>query len=195
MGLSPNGNAKAVLLRSLLLPDKPTLVFFSNGNDPVRNGRAPVECARWLDETAAQYSQDINIVVRLHPNEDGSLYRSCRHLRITKSIPELTTTLAGCDGVASLCSTVLYEALLYKKPIWQFYADEWPDLADNWKRGLALRVSSQPELSEMINGMLCERDASVFEPVSNRVFLNHGRATQAVADFVQGQLESLNSNG
>ena len=189
MGVFPNGNARATLLRSLSLPNKPTLVFFSNGNDLVRNGRAPMECARWLDETAAQYSQDINIIVRLHPNEDGSLYRSCRHLRVTKTTPELSTTLAGCDCVASLCSTVLYEALLYNKPIWQFYADEWPDLADNWKCGLALRVSSSAELSKMTNRMLCEKDASVFEAVSNRVFLNHGRATQAVADFVQTQLE------
>jgi hypothetical protein len=153
-----------------------------------------MECARWLDETAAQFSQDINIVVRLHPNEDGSLYRSCRHLRVTKNTPELSTTLAGCDCVASLCSTVLYEALLYKKPIWQFYAEEWPDLADNWKCGLALRVSSSAELSKMTKRLLCEKDASVFEGISNRVFLNHGRATQAVADFVQTQLDTGNSN-
>jgi hypothetical protein len=194
MGLLQNGNARAALLHSLSLPSKPILVFFSNGNDLVRNGRAPIECARWLDETAAQYSNDINVVVRLHPNEDGSLYRSCRHLRVTKNTPELSITLAGCDCVASLCSTVLYEALLYKKPIWQFYADEWPDLADNWKCGLALRVSSPAELSKMMNRMLRESDAGLLADVSSRVFAKHGRATQAVADFVQSQLEAGTSN-
>jgi len=186
---SIKGDAKARLLRPLSLPEKPTLVFFSNGNDLVRNGIAPLDCARWLETTAVQYSNHINVIVRLHPNEDDSLYRGCRHLRVIKESPDLATTLNGCDWVGSLCSTVLYDALLYKKPIWQFYADEWPELADNWKHGLATRISSQADLSETISQSLCGGSAGFVDPEAiDRVFANHGRAVQSVADFVQARL-------
>jgi len=188
---SKKSDAKARLLRPLSLPEKPTLVFFSNGNDLVRNGIAPLECARWLETTAAQYSKDINVIVRLHPNEDDSLYRGCQNLRIIKESPDLATTLHACDWVGSLCSSVLYDALLYRKPIWQFYADEWPELADNWKYDLAVRISSQSELTEMINRALCEGAGTFIDAEkAGRVFVNHGRAVQAVADFIQARLEN-----
>lgn len=189
-----NGHARSAFLRALSLRDRPTLVFFSNGNDLVRNGSAPRECARWIEKTAAQYSDVINVVVRLHPNEDGSLYRDCRHIRITKDCPALPITLDGCDWVGSLCSTVLYDALLYKKPVWQFYADGWPELAENWKYGLALRISSQSELSEMVGRMLhASGDHYAKEDLSARVFKNHGKAYLAIADLVQNHLEAAAS--
>jgi len=176
-------------LESLSLPDKPTLVFFSNGNDLVRNGIAPQKCAEWLEAIAEHYVDQINVVVRLHPNEDGSLYTTCPHLTITKGVPDLATTLEGCDWVGSLCSTVLVEGLLYQKPIWQFYADDWPDLADNWKNGLARRIASADELSSMIGGMLRDGTDSFFNPdLVNRVFINHGCAAQTIADYIAKRL-------
>ncbi|MBI3951340.1 MAG: hypothetical protein HY314_12895 [Acidobacteria bacterium] len=187
---SSDGRGRAALLGALSLPDRPTFVFFSNGNDLVRNADAPLECAKWLETTAAQFSGDINIVVRLHPNENGRLYRGCRRLHITKNSLDLATMLDGCDWVGSLCSTVLYDALLYQKPVWQFYADGWPELADNWKNGLAIRISSQCQLSEMVSRILVVgRDHAANDGVISRVFSNHGRATQAIADFVQSPLE------
>ena len=41
MSPSGDGSAKRSLLKTLSLPDKPTFVFFSNGNDLLRNGSAP----------------------------------------------------------------------------------------------------------------------------------------------------------
>ena len=165
------------------------MVFFSNGNDFVRNGTAPHECARWLEEGAARYENDINVVVRLHPNEDGSLYQNYPHLHITKETPSLAATLEGCDWVGSLCSTVLYDALLFKKPVWQFYANGWPELANNWREGLALRISSQEELNKQIHQVLslCA-DGGSDDSLSGRVFANHGRAARTVANFVQEKL-------
>jgi hypothetical protein len=176
----------------LSLPRKPTLVFFSNGNDLLRNGDAPVECAEWLETTASHYADQINVVVRLHPNEDGSLYEHCSHLTITKGSPDLMTTLEGCDWVGSLCSTVLYDALIYRKPVLQFYAEGWPELADNWKCGLATRIASQDDLNEIVDARLDrESFGSVDESLIDQVFANHGHATERVADFVQDQLESV----
>jgi hypothetical protein len=184
-----DGRARSALLGALSLPDRPTFVFFSNGNDFFRNANAPIECARWLEEIASQYSNRINVVVRLHPNEDGSLYKTCPNLQVTKDVPDLTTTLQGCDWSGSLCSTVLYEALLYEKPVWQFYADGWPDLADNWKHGLATRIASQFELSEMIRRILDDRGEALGEACNyDRVFANRGCATEAVGDFIESQL-------
>jgi len=193
MGPSGNGRARSVLRRALALPDRPTFVFFSNGNDLVRNGSAPAECAAWLEATAASYADDLNVVVRLHPNEDGSLYRHGRHLTLMRSTPGLGETLDGCDWLASLCSTVLYDGLLYGKPIWQFHADGWPALADNWKQGLALRVRSESHLRVLVGRMLSgQADHQGDNALVARVFANHGRATQAVADVVVSALRSAN---
>jgi hypothetical protein len=177
--------ARRALLHELSLEEKPTLVFFSNGNDSARNGSAPVECARWLEEVAGKYAGRINVIVRLHPNEDGALYRNCSSLVMTKQHPGLGRLLDGCDCIASLCSTAMLDALLYHKPVWQFCADGWPHLADNWKLGLATRIESAVELAHAVERLLetggrpCSTNG-----VLERVFSNHGRATQAVADFL-----------
>ena len=189
IGPTSDANTKGTFYRALSLQEKPTMVFFSNGNDFVRNGDAPYECARWLEKSAALHKNDINVVVRLHPNEDGSLYQNCPHLHITKDVPDLAVTLEGCDWVGSLCSTVLYDALLFKKPVWQFHADHWPELANNWRQGLAVRISSQTELSESMSQILSVERHGFDERLSSRVFANHGRAAGAVADFIKGRLE------
>ncbi|WP_447603651.1 hypothetical protein [Nitrospira sp. Nam80] len=185
---SPDGEAKRLLARSLSLNNHFTLAFFSNGNDLLRNGRAPAECASWLEGVARHFRDRINVIVRLHPNEDGSLYGECPHLIVTKDRPELDLLLDGSDCVASLCSTAMHEALLYKKPVWQLYADGWPDLAANWRDGLATRIYSEAHLGQMVERML---DPLHRQPLADdstgKVFTNHGRATKAVADFVLSQ--------
>jgi hypothetical protein len=188
MAPSGDGRARAALLGSLGLPDRPTLVFFSNGNDLLRNGNAPLECARWLGSVAAACADAVNVVVRLHPNEDGSIYRPWPALRITKAVPDLTTTLDGCDGVASLCSTVLQEALLYGKPVWQLDADRWPRLADSWEQGLAVRVSSLADLQAMIGRLGSATNGVGRRGLADRAFVNRGRATRAVADYIEAQV-------
>ena len=191
MAPSFNGRARANLLRELSLGELPTFVFFSNGNDLVRNGNLPFECAKWIKAIAVDYAHKMNIIVRLHPNEDGSLYRNCKNVKITKDSPSLEMILEGCDWVGSLCSTVMYDALIFKKPVWQFHANGWPVLADNWKRNLAYRISSEQQFRETLNRMLAERLYP--EPNSfqfDQVFANYPQATNAVADFIQNQLES-----
>jgi hypothetical protein len=100
----------------------------------------------------------------------------------------LHTTLDGCDWVGSLCSTVLYDALLYLKPVWQFFADGWPDLADNWRCRLAKRISSLDELRAEVNQLMRVAPTLDEPPLYEQVFANHGQATQTVADFVTSQL-------
>ena len=177
--------AKAKLCESLGLPVRPTLVFFSNGNDLDRNGSAPAECARWLEAAAAR-APGATIVVRLHPNESGELYAGCDHLTLTKGTPDLETTLAGADVVSSLCSTVLYEGLLYRKPVWQLHADGWPELADTWRQGLATRVGSETELcvlvAELGGGA---RPGAPGSALVDRVFANRARAAARAAEVVE----------
>ena len=102
----------------------------------------------------------------------------------------LEIALDGCDWVGSIYSTVLYDALLYGKQALQFCADHWaPFPTHNWRQGLALRVSSQRHLSEIVGQMLSQGAArGVDEALVARVFANHGRATQAVADVVVSRL-------
>lgn len=182
--MQPLPAARARLCAALGLADRPTLVFFSNGNDLDRNGAAPAGCAAWLEAAAATFPE-MNLVARLHPNEDGSLYRDARHLRITRQEVDLITTLSGADIVASLCSTVLYEALLFGKPVWQFHAPDWPPLEDNWKQGLAERVSSLEDLQTKLRHWLQNPEpAARWLEAADRVFANRGRAAEAVADYL-----------
>jgi hypothetical protein len=185
----PVPNARALFCRSLNLPDRPTLVFFSNGNDLVRNGNAPIESATWLEEAAVAIPH-VNIVAKLHPNEDGALYRQTPHVRVIKNELDLITILSAADVIASVCSTAMYEALLFGKPVWQFYADGWPPLEDNWKQGLAIRVASSKELIRRIYQWMdtpdsCER----WSRLSQRVFINHGRAAAAAAEYLASLLQ------
>lgn len=184
-----SANAREQFLRTLSLPDKHTFVFFSNGNDLIRNGHAPNECARWLEEAALQNKSDLNVVVRLHPNEDGSLYRRSRALYVTKNHPDLSTTLEGCDSVGSLCSTCLYDALLYDKPVFQFYADGWADLADNWKKGLAIRIASPAQLCQVLKELSHDGERSLartpeLQNKAKEVFANHGCASKVVSEYL-----------
>jgi hypothetical protein len=188
--------ARRMLVHELALEDKPIMVFFSNGNDVGRNGCAPEECAQWLEAVAEKYHRQVNFVVRLHPNENGALYRRCSHLTITKNRPGLGLVLSGCDCIGSLCSTAMLDALLYRKPVWQFHADGWPELADNWKLGLATRIGSRLELAGAIERLL---DADGHSPRPNgmveRVFNNHGHATQAVAEFIVSEATERRPTG
>jgi hypothetical protein len=195
LGPSGNGRARAALRRALALPDRPIFVFFSNGNDLVRNGDGPAECARWLEAVAAERAGELSVVVRLHPNEDGALYERCRHLTITRDGVGLPTTLEGCDWIGSLCSTALYDGLLYGKRVWHFHPDDGPALADNWKRGLAHRVSSERRLRDMVQSVLAHgTESRVDEDLVARVFANHGRATQAVAEVVVLRVHGIDNN-
>lgn len=186
--------SQALLCSALDLPKQPTFVFFSNGNDELRNGSAPRECADWLEAMAAQYRNDINVVVRLHPNEDGRLYRDRSYLCVTKNEPNLAITLTGCDWVGSLCSTVLYDALLFHKPVWQFHAEGWPELADNWRQGLALRISSQHDLQQKVQTLLSGWGRPAPDrPTVEQAFANQGHAAQAVAEYIRSCVEANRS--
>jgi hypothetical protein len=168
------------------LPNRTTLVFFSNGNDLDRNGAAPAGCAGWLEHVARVRSEDLNVVVRLHPNEDGSLYGDCSHVHVTRDSIDLQTTLAAADAVGSLCSTVLYEALLFGKPVWQFHSDGWPELASNWRRGLATRISSASALEAACDSLANAPMGSSGDPqLLERVFANHGSAADEISRFIR----------
>jgi hypothetical protein len=183
---SNNGRARATLVQALGLSARPTFVFFSQGND---FGDPAVECARWLEDAAAEYGNALNFVVRLHANEDGRLYRHCPHVRVTDGAVALATVLEGCDSIGAIDSTALYDGLLYGKPVWQFDAPHWPSFAVNWRQGLASRVCSARHLSDMVGAMLLQQAADRVDPATvARVFASHGHATQAVAEVVTSRL-------
>ena len=114
--------------------------------------------------------------------------------KVVKEHPDINLLLEGCDCVASLCSTVMLDALLYHKPVWHFHGDGWPVLATNWQEGLAQRVASSAHLTARIAGLLQERECCDRGlPPSSNVFANHGRATQAIADFLIGERQAGNT--
>lgn len=176
--------------------DLPIFTFFSNGNDLFRNTPAAVAaCAEWLAAAAKQFRAALNIVVRLHPNEDGRLYQKFPQLRLFKDECDLGTTLAGSSAIGGLCSTCLLEGMLYEKPVLQFYADGWPELADNWERGLAWRVASAADLCLKLEELRDpDRQRAVLEGQQSRkhlVFANHGQAAGRVAEYIESQCASV----
>lgn len=181
--------AKQRLMRALGCDSEMSLTFFSNGNDLLRNTEeAVVGCAEWLAEAAEKLESQLNVLVRLHPNEDGSIYAGLKRLRVFKYECDLGTTLAGSDIVAALCSTALLEGLLYGKPVLQFRDDQWPELADNWQRGLAARVTSATDLVDILRRLLDEREQSRItanqQAHKGQVFANRGHAAEAIAAYV-----------
>jgi len=186
MVAAPSGDARERLCRALGVPDRPTFVFFSNGNDLVRNGDAPCVCAGWLAEAGERLGGRWNMVVRLHPNEQGSLYSGLRGLCISRTAEvDLETVLAGCDVAGSLCSSALYEALLFDKPVLHFDRDDFPPLAENWQRGLAVRVSSAADLETRLGALASGRKSGVGHGagvgLGSEVFANHGAAARTIA--------------
>ncbi len=172
------------------LTDLPIFVFFSNGNDPRRNGqRVLEEAAAWLEEAADRLGDRVHVVVRLHPNEDGGLYRNKPGLVLVREELSAFETIAGADCVGSICSTAMIEALLVQKPVLQFYARSWPELADNWRRGLAQRITSADELTQYLADLCSQqKETPPRMPLYSRailesVFANRGRATEAIVDY------------
>lgn len=182
-------DARQRFQQTLGLDNLPMLVFFSNGNDPRRNSHEAVAgCAAWLEAAAARLQGQVQIAVRLHPNEDGSFYTGCPHLRIFKRECDLATTLAAADVCGALCSTTLLDALLYGKPVLQFYADGWPDLADNWRRGLAQRVANTDALIEILQAGNWQSLHAGQAAHIDEVFAHHGHATAAIAQHIMEQV-------
>lgn len=174
---------------ALSLDEKACFTFFSNGNDPFRNTRVVLEqCARWVAYAAEVLQPLVNIAVRLHPNEDGSLYRDAEGIRVFRMECDLGTTLAGSDVVGALCSTALLEAMLYGTPVLQFYGEGWPDLSDNWRRGIAHRVGSAEELADVLRALATASRgaglAALQSALLPEVFANRGCAAEATAVLV-----------
>ncbi|NLX10385.1 MAG: hypothetical protein GXY36_12075 [Chloroflexi bacterium] len=181
-------SARKAFQDKLGLPDRPTFVFFSNGNDPIRNSQEALDgCARWTAAAAERFGDRANILVRLHPNEDGSLYAGMDGLRVFKNETDLYLTLAGADAIGSLCSTALLEGLLYHKPILQYYADGWPELANNWREGLATRITSDTTLVTTLQELFATDPQAIdtrTREQAARVFSHQGHATAAVAEYI-----------
>lgn len=184
-----NEKSKCKLLEYFSLSDKKIFVFFSNGNDLQRNGHAPIETAKWLSLIASEFKQLLHIIVRLHPKEDGSLYREYVNLHILRDELNLETTLDGCDLVGSICSTVLYEALLFNKPIWQFAKDSWPHLADNYNLGLCDRIHSLDQFRKTIKSFCHHKYHFNNNSEIISVFANHGFATKKALDFIEQNID------
>lgn len=187
------GEARRALLGALGLPDRPTLVYFSNGNDLYRNGIGPQAAVEWLEYAAAQV-RGVNVVARLHPNEDGRLFAACRRVAVMAREVDLVTALAGADIVASQCSTALDEAVLFGKPVWQLEGDGWPELAPNWRDGLAARVGSASELIVHLEAAREGKAAGECDAfLANSLFANRGRAAEVAAATIAGLLERSGS--
>lgn len=182
-------DARQRFRESLGLRDLPYMVFFSNGNDLRRNSREAVEgCAAWLHSAATELADQMEFAVRLHPNEDGSIYANYPNLRVFKQECDLATTLNAASICGALCSTTLLDALLYKKPVLQFFADGWPDLADNWQRGLAERICGPEQLVDVLKSGL---NSDLWRILSEKqtahtdeVFANRGHSKQIITKFI-----------
>lgn len=187
------GEARRRLLRTHGLSDRVTLVYFSNGNDLQRNGVGPAAAVEWLERAAARVP-GVNVLARLHPNEDGSLFASSRKIVVMKREVDVVTALAGADIVASQCSTALEEAVLLGKPVWQFEGDGWPELASNWRDGLAARVGSASELVSLLEAALAGTLAGRCDArLVDWLFANRGRAAEVAAATIAQLIERRGS--
>tara|TARA_Y100001970_G_scaffold249680_1_gene320469 strand:+ start:6399 stop:7763 length:1365 start_codon:yes stop_codon:yes gene_type:complete len=181
--LSKNDQDRKEILNMYNLLDRPILIFFSNGNDLYRNGIAPEEAVKWLEKAKSTYSNKFNILIKLHPNEDGGLYKNT-DLVVMNDELGYNVIMNGCDIVCSICSSSMSEAVIYKKPVWQFYADNWPHLAEHYNHGLALRISSQYDLMNSIDDFLS--NPQKYSPTLNisDVYKNQGEAAKQICRYL-----------
>ena len=177
------------LINHLVKTPKKILVFFSNGNDFERNGIAPKEAANWLIEIAKLYLNRLHVIIKLHPKEDGSLYPIDKNLIIINDDIDLLTLLNQSDIITSICSSVLSEAILLDKPIWQFYHNSWPLLADNYKYGLAQKITGLNMLKAEIDSFFSGSIKLNSNDKKEFVFSNHGTANKKVVNFIIDKIE------
>ena len=158
VGIADPSTGKAVR-KAMGVEGKLVLTFFSGTHAERLSGRAAqVGCARWLDGAGTTLGGDVAIFVRLHPDEDDRVYRGLDGLRVLPRSLDVATVFAASDVVGSLCSTALQESVLHGKPPLQFLADDWPEMTDLWRDGLAHRVGSEAESVGHLR-RLCDRAA------------------------------------
>ena len=178
-------SARVELLKTLSLPDRPTFVFFSNGNDPVRNTYEALEaCKDWLYSAARLLKRQYNIVIKLHPDENGELYLDAdNNITIFKNECDVLSSIAGSDIIGSLCSTVLSEALIFNIPAFQFLGDGWPELVDNWRWLIAHRIKDGQSLVKKLVAV-SNNDRNIRNVDTSIYFANQGCAAENVSKTI-----------
>ncbi len=140
-------------------PEAKTLVYFSGTHAIRGNPEKHVEPSRALREVKRAFGDRLNVIVKLHPHEELDLYRE--HLGedlgrfiIVKREVELFKLMRLMDVAASLDSTTLLEAMIFKVPTLQLGLTSHGVEADYHQRGAARLVRSKEELVGIVDALL-----------------------------------------
>ena len=176
-------------------PEAKTLVFFSGTHVLWGKPEKHIEPIKALREVKRAFGDRVNVIVKLHPHETPDLYR--QHLGddlgrfiIVKGEVELFKLMRLADLAASLDSTTLLEAMIFKVPTLQLGLTSHGVEADYHKRGAALLVRTKEELVGIVDAMLKGDDDLVrqLRPGQERYvgqyLTNLGTATERILEHL-----------
>ncbi|WP_162910042.1 UDP-N-acetylglucosamine 2-epimerase [Aggregatilinea lenta] len=168
-------------------PARPVVLFASQ---PARRLITPAMkriAIRALVDAAAQ--ANAQVVIKAHPLEDASLGAILSEISVPVPVvqEDLYEWLCACDVMATISSTVVYEAALAERPALLLDWSGNSDVAGYVADGIGVRPASPGQVSEALNALLHDESARSALFARQRAFVTHhlngndGRASERLA--------------
>jgi CDP-glycerol glycerophosphotransferase (TagB/SpsB family) len=147
---------------------------------------------------------DIQLVIKLHPVEDGELQRKMIAERKLKNVliikNELYEILSVCDILMSINSTVAIEATILDKPVIIVNLADIPDWMPYVESGVARGVYRKGDLTPAIKDVL--ENSEVREKlkenrkkfVYEHAYIQDGKATERVVNLIEKMIQESKHN-
>lgn len=175
--------------------NKPTFVFFS-GTHAIDDGQSAernINPIIALDAIVEKLSSKVNVVVKLHPHENQKYYEQyMKHLdKITmmKNEVMIYELLQHTDIAASVESTTLLEAMIFKIPTLQLSLSKHGVRSDFYKNGAAVLIQSQQQLFDIIIEIVNNTYDFKYLSIKQQEYLeknvaNLGKATECIVNHL-----------
>lgn len=182
--------------RAGLDPARPLVLFASQPAQRLVTGGGRRTALRALARAAAETGAQV--VVKAHPLEDrAALQQALREASLDAPIVEgqLYEWLLACDVMATISSTVVYEAAVAERPALLLEWSGNPDVADYLEAGIGLLPGAPEQTGAALRSLLADESLRAALLERQRAFAAHhlagadGRASERLAALARKLIE------